>query len=66
MVYQAIFDSMKMNDLETARHNQIKSIRTVEVIIKYGGGCARWQSDYEADRVLIAVLAGLPIKTFFC
>ncbi len=29
---------MKMNDLETARHNQIKSIRTVEVIIKYGGG----------------------------
>lgn len=49
-VYQAIFDSMKMNDLETARHNQIKSIRTVEVIIKYGGGVRGGKADYEADR----------------
>ena len=29
---------MKQNDVETARAWQMKSIRTVEVIIKYGGG----------------------------
>ena len=37
-VYHAIFESMKQNDVETARVWQMKSIRTVEVIIKYGGG----------------------------
>ena len=37
-VYQAVFEAMKRNDVETARSYQMKSIRTVEVIIKYGGG----------------------------
>lgn len=37
-VYDGIFNAMKNNDLETARSLQMKSIRTVEVIIKYGGG----------------------------
>ena len=36
-VYHAIFESMKKNEVETARAWQMKSIRTVEVIIKYGG-----------------------------
>ncbi len=62
-VYQAIFYSMKMNDLETARHNQIKSIRTVEVIIKYGGGVRGGK----AIMKLIGLDCGscrLPIKAF--
>lgn len=37
-VYNGIFEAMKKNDLETARYLQMKSIKTVEVIIKYGGG----------------------------
>lgn len=37
-VYDAIFSAMEKNDISTARENQVKSIRTVEVIIKYGGG----------------------------
>lgn len=37
-VYQAVFEAMKRNDVEAARSYQMKSIRTVEVIIKYGGG----------------------------
>ena len=32
-VYHAIFESMKKNEVETARAWQMKSIRTVEVII---------------------------------
>lgn len=37
-VYDGIFKAMENNDQETARSLQMKSIRTVEVIIKYGGG----------------------------
>lgn len=37
-VYDGIFSAMQKNDLETARSLQMKSIKTVEVIIKYGGG----------------------------
>jgi len=37
-VYDKIFKAMENNDLLTAQKEQIKSIRTVEVIIKYGGG----------------------------
>lgn len=37
-VYQGVFEAMKVNDVEKARAWQMKSIRTVEVIIKYGGG----------------------------
>lgn len=37
-VYQGVFEAMKANDVEKARAWQMKSIRTVEVIIKYGGG----------------------------
>lgn len=37
-VYKGIFDSMSRNDIETARRLQMKSIKVVEVIIRYGGG----------------------------
>lgn len=37
-VYDGIFEAMQQNDVEKARALQMKSIRTVEVIIKYGGG----------------------------
>lgn len=37
-IYDGIFQTMEANDIETARVLQMKSIRTVEVIIKYGGG----------------------------
>ena len=37
-VYENIFQAMKKGDLVTARKYQMKSIRTVEVIIKHGGG----------------------------
>lgn len=37
-VYDGIFKAMENNDLLVARTFQLKSIRTVEVIIKYGGG----------------------------
>ena len=37
-VYHGVFEAMKRNNVEEARAWQIKSIRTVEVIIKYGGG----------------------------
>ncbi|MDD4515892.1 dihydrodipicolinate synthase family protein [Massilibacteroides sp.] len=37
-VYAGIFESMKKNDLVTARALQKKSVEVVEVIIKYGGG----------------------------
>ena len=62
-VYQAIFDSMKMNDLETARHNQIKSIRTVEVIIKYGGGVRGGKAIMKLIGIYFCYCR-LPIKPF--
>ncbi len=37
-VYDGIFKAMEENDVEKARELQLKSIKTVEVIIKYGGG----------------------------
>ena len=37
-IYDGIFNAMKKNDLQTAQKLQQKSIETVEVIIKYGGG----------------------------
>ena len=37
-VYDTIFNAMENNDLVTARESQLRSIETVEVIIKYGGG----------------------------
>ena len=37
-VYNEIFSSMKVNDVKRAREFQLKSIKVVEVIIKYGGG----------------------------
>lgn len=37
-IYDGIFKSMENNDLETARKLQQVSIKTVEVIIKHGGG----------------------------
>lgn len=37
-IYQGVFEAMKANKIEEARAWQMKSIRTVEVIIKYGGG----------------------------
>lgn len=37
-IYQGVFDAMAVNDIAKARALQIKSIRTVEVIIKHGGG----------------------------
>ncbi|MDU1891549.1 MAG: dihydrodipicolinate synthase family protein [Dysgonomonas sp.] len=37
-IYDGIFQAMSKNDLQTARLLQMKSIKTVEVIIKYGGG----------------------------
>ena len=37
-IYDGIFDAMSKSDLDTARSLQMKSIKTVEVIIKYGGG----------------------------
>ena len=62
-VYHAIFESMKQNDVETARAWQMKSIRTVEVIIKYGGGVRGGK----AIMKLIGLDCGscrLPIKAF--
>lgn len=62
-VYQAIFDAMKKNDVEAARTCQMKSIRTVEVIIKYGGGVRGGK----AIMKLIGIDCGscrLPIKPF--
>jgi len=37
-IYDGIFSAIEKNDLKTARQLQLKSIKTVEVIIKYGGG----------------------------
>ncbi|WP_295731664.1 dihydrodipicolinate synthase family protein [uncultured Muribaculum sp.] len=37
-IYDGIFKAMAASDLEKARELQLKSIKTVEVIIKYGGG----------------------------
>lgn len=37
-VYQGIFDAMEADEVEKARQLQMQSIKTVEVIIKYGGG----------------------------
>jgi N-acetylneuraminate lyase len=37
-VYQGIFDAMSHDEVEKARALQLKSIRMVEIIIKYGGG----------------------------
>ena len=37
-VYDGLFRAMEANDLVTARRWQMQSIRTVEVLIKYGGG----------------------------
>lgn len=37
-IYDGIFKSMANADLDTARQLQMKSIKVVEVIIKYGGG----------------------------
>jgi len=54
---------MKQNDVETARVWQMKSIRTVEVIIKYGGGVRGGK----AIMKLIGIDCGscrLPIKPF--
>ena len=54
---------MKQNDVETARARQMKSIRTVEVIIKYGGGVRGGK----AIMKLIGIDCGscrLPIKPF--
>ena len=62
-VYQSIFEAMKVNDLETARSYQMKSIRTVGVIIKYGGGVRGGK----AIMKLIGIDCGscrLPIKPF--
>ena len=62
-VYHAIFESMKKNEVETARAWQMKSIRTVEVIIKYGGGVRGGK----AIMKLIGIDCGscrLPIKPF--
>ena len=62
-VYHAIFESMKKNEVETARAWQMKSIRTVEVIIKYGGGVRGGK----AIMKLIGLDCGscrLPIKAF--
>ena len=62
-VYHAIFESMKKNDVETARAWQMKSIRTVEVIIRYGGGVRGGK----AIMKLIGIDCGscrLPIKAF--
>lgn len=37
-IYDGIFRAMEDGDLTTARELQKKSIKTVEVIIRYGGG----------------------------
>ncbi len=37
-IYRKILDAMKVNDVQTARAYQLKSIELVKVIIKYGGG----------------------------
>ncbi len=37
-IYDGIFKAMAVNDVDRARELQQKSIKTVEVIIKYGGG----------------------------
>ena len=37
-IYSGIFDAMEKGDLETARKLQLKSIKMVEIIIRYGGG----------------------------
>lgn len=37
-IYDGIFKAMAVNDVEKARELQQKSIKTVEVIIRYGGG----------------------------
>lgn len=37
-VYDGIFKAMETNDVEKARELQLKSIKAVEVIIRYGGG----------------------------
>lgn len=37
-IYAGIFDAMSQNNVEHARELQRQSIKTVEVIIKYGGG----------------------------
>lgn len=37
-VYNAIFEAMRKQDIETARIYQMMSIRVVQIIIKYGGG----------------------------
>ncbi len=37
-IYQGIFDAMAAGDIKKARELQLKSVRMVEVIIRYGGG----------------------------
>jgi N-acetylneuraminate lyase len=37
-VYREIFDAMKNTDLQAARKAQKQSVKTVSVIVKYGGG----------------------------
>lgn len=37
-IYDGIFKSMASKDMDKARELQLKSIKTVEVIIRYGGG----------------------------
>lgn len=62
-VYQAIFEAMKANDTQAARACQMKSIRTVEVLIRYGGGVRAGK----AIMKLIGINCGncrLPIKPF--
>ena len=62
-ICQDIQDYLKKNDVETARAWQMKSIRTVEVIIRYGGGVRGGK----AIMKLIGIDCGscrLPIKAF--
>ena len=49
-VYHAIFESMKKNEVETARAWQMKSIRTVEVIINMVAAYVGGKSYHETYR----------------